>query len=289
MNPKHTIILIVTFIILAIASQSVFTVHQTQQALVLQLGVAKDRIYPPGLHFKVPLIDRVERFDSRILDHDAQALGTGARPDDALTSDLKSIVLDYYARWRIVEPLTFYTKLKTISAAQQTLHSVIFSQMRSHVGRYTLTEVVSSERTAIMDSVTKEASKLMQEFGIEVIDARIRRTDLPPENQRAIFERMRAERERQAKQYRSEGVEESTKIRSIADKERAFILAKAKKASQILKGEGDATAAKIFAEAFSQEADFFAFQRSLEALQKSFKNNTRIVITDDNPLFESIQ
>lgn len=289
MNPKHTTILIVIFAILALGSQSIFTVHQTQQALVLQLGVVKDTVYAPGLHFKVPFIDKVVRFDSRILDHDARALGAGSRPDDALTSDLKSIVLDYYAKWRIVDPLTFYTKLKTISAAQQTLHNEIFSQMRSHVARYTLTEVVSTERTAIMDSVTKAASELMQEFGIEVIDARIRRTDLPPENQRAIFERMRAERERQAKQYRSEGVEESTKIRSLADKERAVVLAEAKKKSQILKGEGDAAAAKIFAEAFSQEPDFFAFQRSLEALQKSFKNNTRIVITDDNPLFESIQ
>ena len=282
MNPKQTIILIAAFIILAIASQSIFTVHQTEQALVLQLGNPKDKIYSPGIHFKVPFIDKIVRFDARILDYDAVSA-------EAFTSDLKTIVLDYYARWRIIDPLTFYRTVRTIDNAQKRLHSVVFSQMRSHVGRYTLTEVVSSERTAIMSSVTEEASKIMKQYGIDVIDARIKRTDLPPENQRAIFERMRAERERQARQYRSEGSEESTKIRSTADKERSIILAEAEKTSQILKGEGDAKAANIFANAFSQSPKFFAFQRSLEALQKSLKGNTRIVITQDSPLFESIQ
>ena len=282
MKPKQTVLFLIAFLFIAIASQSIFTVHQTEQALVLQLGNPKDRIYYPGLHFKVPFIDNVVRFDARILDYDAVSA-------EAFTSDLKTIVLDYYARWRIVDPLTFYRTVRTIDNAQKRLHSVVFSQMRSHVGRYTLTEVVSSERTAIMDSVTKEASALMTQYGIEVVDARIRRTDLPPENQRAIFERMRAERERQARQYRSEGSEESTKIRSTADKERSIVLAEAAKTSQILMGEGDAEAARIFAEAFSKSPDFFAFQRSLDALKKSFKDNTRIVITQDNPLFESVK
>ncbi len=282
MKPKQTVLFLIAFLFIAIASQSIFTVHQTEQALVLQLGNPKDRIYYPGLHFKVPFIDNVVRFDARILDYDAVSA-------EAFTSDLKTIVLDYYARWRIVDPLTFYRTVRTIDNAQKRLHSVVFSQMRSHVGRYTLTEVVSSERTAIMDSVTKEASALMTQYGIEVVDARIRRTDLPPENQRAIFERMRAERERQARQYRSEGSEESTKIRSTADKERSIVLAEAAKTSQILMGEGDAEAARIFAEAFSKSPEFFAFQRSLDALKKSFKDNTRIVITQDNPLFESVK
>ena len=282
MNPKQTIALIITFVILLIASQSFFTVHQTEQALVLRFGSPKDTVYAPGIHIKFPFIDKVERFDARILDYDAV-------PDEAFTSDLKTIVLDYYARWRIVDPLTFYRKAKTIENAQNLLHPVIFSQMRSHVGKHTLTEVISSERNTIMSSVTKAASEIMRADGIEIIDARIRRTDLPPENQRAIFERMRAERELQARQYRSEGSEESTKIRSTADKERSILLAEAEKTSQILKGEGDAQAAKIFAEAFSQSPKFFAFQRSLEALEKSLKGNTRIVITQDSPLFESIQ
>ena len=161
--------------------------------------------------------------------------------------------------------------------------------MRAHVGRYTLTEVVASERTNIMDSVTSQASKQMKEFGIEVVDARIKKTDLPLENQRAIYERMRAERERQARQYRSEGAEEATKIRSTADKERALILAEANKQAQIIRGQGDATAAKIFADAYGKSPEFFEFQRSLEAMKKSFENNTKIIVTTDNPLFNSIK
>ncbi len=282
MNPKHTFYIILALIILGLGSQSLFTVHQTEQALVLQLGNPKDKIYEPGLHFKVPFIDNVIRFDARILDYDAPSA-------EAFTSDLKTIVLDYYVRWKIIDPLTFYRTARTIDNAQNRLHSVVFSQMRSYVGRNTLTEVVSSKRNTIMDAVTKGASNLMKEYGIEVIDARIRRTDLPPENQRAIFDRMRAERERQAKQYRSEGVEESTKIRSTADKERDIILAEAEKKSQIIRGEGDATAAKVFGDAFSNAPEFFGFLRSLEAMRKSFNDKTRIVITDNNPIFEALK
>ncbi len=282
MNPKLTYLLVAVLIVLAVGSQSIFTVHQTEQALVLQLGTPKDKIYHPGLHFKIPLIDSVIRFDARILDYDAPSA-------EAFTSDLKTIVLDYYVRWRIVDPLEFYRTARTVDNAQNRLHSVVFSQMRSNVGRNTLTEVVSSKRNTIMDSVTTGASNLMKEYGIEVIDARIRRTDLPPENQRAIFDRMRAERERQARQYRSEGVEESTKIRSTADKERDIIIAEAEKTSQIIRGEGDAIAAKIFGDAFSNSPEFFGFQRSLEAIKKSFSDKTRIVITEENPIFEALQ
>lgn len=282
MKPKHTILLAILFAILVLISQSFFTVHQTQQALVLQLGTPKDSIYKPGLHFKIPFIDSVVYFDARILDYDA-------RPAEALTSDLKTIVLDNYARWKIVDPLRFYRTVRTVPNAQARLDAVVYSQMRAHVGRHTLTEVIASERTPIMDSVTKQASNQVAEFGMEVIDARIKRTDLPPENQRAVFERMRAERERQAKQYRSEGSEESMKIRSTADKERSIILAEANKQAQILQGEGDAKAAKIFAKAFKQSPDFFSFQRSLEAMRKSLGNNTRIVLTPDHPIFEALQ
>ena len=279
MNNKLPSFIILLVIILGIGSQTLFIVHQTEQAIILQLGEPKDRIYKAGLHFKVPFIDSVVRFDARILDYDA-------RPAEALTSDLKTIVLDNYARWHIINPLQFYRTVRTIPNAQTRLDAVVYSQMRAHVGRCTLTEVVSSERTNIMDSVTKQASKQMREFGIEVVDARIKRTDLPPENQRAIYDRMRAERERQARQYRSEGTEEATKVRSKADKERALILAEAKKKAQIIQGEGDAEAAKIFANAYTKSPDFFEFQRSLEAMKLSFENNTKMIVTTDNPLFK---
>lgn len=282
MNNKLPSFIILLVIILGIGSQTLFIVHQTEQAIILQLGEPKDRIYKAGLHFKVPFIDSVVRFDARILYYDA-------RPAEALTSDLKTIVLDNYARWHIINPLQFYRTVRTIPNAQTRLDAVVYSQMRAHVGRCTLTEVVSSERTNIMDSVTKQASKQMREFGIEVVDARIKRTDLPPENQRAIYDRMRAERERQARQYRSEGTEEATKVRSKADKERALILAEAKKKAQIIQGEGDAEAAKIFANAYTKSPDFFEFQRSLEAMKLSFENNTKMIVTTDNPLFKHIK
>lgn len=262
--------------------QSLFIVQQTQQALVIQLGHPLDKVYRPGLHMKLPFIQNVVYFDARILDYDA-------RPAEALTSDLKSMVLDNYARWKIVDPLRFYRTMRTEANAQARLDAVIYSQIRAHIGRHTLTEVVNDKRTAIMDSVTEKTSQQMNEFGIKIVDVRIKRTDLPAENQRAIFDRMRAERERQATQYRSEGSEESTKIRSEADKERALILAEANKKSQVLRGEGDAEAARIYAEAFSKSPEFFSFQRGLEALRKSLGENTRMVLTPDSPLLQPIK
>ena len=231
---------------------------------------------------KLPFIQNVVYFDARILDYDA-------RPAEALTSDLKSMVLDNYARWKIVDPLRFYRTMRTEANAQARLDAVIYSQIRAHIGRHTLTEVVNDKRTAIMDSVTEKTSQQMNEFGIKIVDVRIKRTDLPAETQRAIFDRMRAERERQATQYRSEGSEESTKIRSEADKGRALILAEANKKSQVLRGEGDAEAARIYAEAFSKSPEFFSFQRGLEALRKSLGENTRMVLTPDSPLLQPIK
>ena len=279
---KPAVFAAVVFVLGILFQQSLFVVNQTQQALVIQLGHPLERVYGPGLHFKLPFIQNVVYFDARILDYDA-------RPAEALTSDLKSMVLDNYARWKIVDPLRFYRTMRTEANAQARLDAVIYSQIRAHIGRHTLTEVVNDKRTAIMDSVTEKTSQQMKEFGIKIVDVRIKRTDLPAENQRAIFDRMRAERERQATQYRSEGSEESTKIRSEADKERALILAEANKKSQVLRGEGDAEAARIYAEAFSKSPEFFSFQRGLEALRKSLGDNTRMVLTPDSPLLQPIK
>ena len=279
---KSSILVFLLLGAVILLQQSLFIVQQTQQALVIQLGHPLDKVYRPGLHMKLPFIQNVVYFDARILDYDA-------RPAEALTSDLKSMVLDNYARWKIVDPLRFYRTMRTEANAQARLDAVIYSQIRAHIGRHTLTEVVNDKRTAIMDSVTEKTSQQMKEFGIKIVDVRIKRTDLPAENQRAIFDRMRAERERQATQYRSEGSEESTKIRSEADKERALILAEANKKSQVLRGEGDAEAARIYAEAFSKSPEFFSFQRGLEALRKSLGDNTRMVLTPDSPLLQPIK
>ena len=283
MKGLKSVLLIPALLILALlAQQTLFIVNQTQQALVIQLGHPLDKVYGPGLHAKLPFVQNVVYFEARILDYDA-------RPAEALTSDLKTIVLDNYARWKIEDPLRFYRTMRTEANAQARLDAVIYSQIRAHIGRHTLTEVVADERNSIMESVTEKASQQMKDFGISMVDVRIKRTDLPAENQRAIFDRMRAERERQATQYRSEGSEEATKIRSAAEKERALILAEAGKQAQVLRGEGDAEAARIYAEAFSRSPEFFSFQRGLEALRKSLGENTRMVLTPDSPLLQPIK
>ena len=264
-------------VVLVVASQSVFVVHQTEKALVIQLGDPVDRVYGPGLHFKLPFIQNVVLFNGRMLDYDARAA-------EALTSDKKTIVLDNYARWRIVNPLEFYRTVRTVPGAQARLDDVVYSQLRAQVGRHTLTEVVSGRRGGIMADVTKRTSDIMRKYGIEVVDVRIKRTDLPTENQRAIFGRMR-----EAKQYRSEGVEESTKLRSVADRERALILAEANRRASVIRGEGDAAAARIYARAFSGAPEFYEFQRGLEALKKGLKDNSRVVITNDDPFLRPLR
>lgn len=282
MSRKSLTLLIVAVALFIVGGQSVYTVHQTQKAIVLQLGEPVGAVAGPGLHFKLPFIQNVIFFDARMLDYDA-------RSAEALTSDKKAIVLDNYARWRITDPLTFYRNVRTIPGAQTRLDDMVYSQLRVHVGRHTLTEVVSSKRAEIMAEVTRRTAELMAEYGMEIIDVRIKRTDLPPENQRAIFGRMRAERERQAKQYRSEGQEESTKIRSAADRERAILLAEANQKAEIIRGEGDASATRLFAAAYGQAPEFFEFMRGLETIRNSLKEGTRFVLTPDDPLLKPIR
>ena len=282
MNQRSAIVTGLVALLLVLASQSLFIVHQTEKALVIQLGDPVDKVFGPGLHFKIPLIQNVVLFDARMLDYDA-------RSAEALTSDKKAIVLDNYARWRIENPLQFYRSVRSIPGAQARLDDVVYSQLRAQVGRHTLTEVVSSKRASIMDDVTRRTSDIMKQYGIEVVDVRIKRTDLPAENQRAIFGRMRAERERQAKQYRSEGVEESTKLRSNADRERAVIMAEANRRAAVIRGEGDATAAQIFGAAFAQSPEFYEYQRGLEAMRKGLKDNARVILNADNPFLRPMK
>lgn len=275
---KHPVLYsILAILAVALLSQSYFTVHQTQKAIVLQLGEPLPEVYGAGLHFKLPFIQNVVYFDSRVLNYEA-------RSREAFTVDKKAIVLDNYARWRIINPLQFYRTMRTIPGAQARLDDVVYSQLRALVGAYTLTQVVSSHRADIMKEVTDKVSALMKPFGVEVLDVRIKRTDLPQENQRAIFERMRAERERQAKQYRSEGEEESTRIRSDADRQRALIIADATREAQVERGKGDASAAHTYAEAYGKSPDFYAYQRWLEAMRKSFKDNSKMVLSNETPL-----
>ena len=276
-NPAY--IFLAVIIVLLIGSQAIFTTFQTEKAIVLMLGDPKNEVYGPGLHFKIPFIEKAVFFDSRVLD-------STARAREAFTVDKKAIVLDNYARWRIVDPLQFYRTVRTLNGAQARLDDVVYSQLRAMVGAYTLSEVVSTQRAAIMTEVTKKVKEIMKQFGVDVIDVRIKRTDLPPENLRAIFGRMRAERERQAKQYRSEGEEESTRIRSDADRQQAIILAEANRDSQVIRGDADAKAASTFAQSYNRNPEFYSFTRWLETMRNSFSKNTKMILSSDRPLLE---
>jgi len=275
MSKRNGWLLGILGVALMVLFQSVFLVHQTQTGIVLELGKPVGGAKEPGLHFKKPFIQSATIFDARILEHDAL-------PRDILTEDKKAMLLDNFSKWRIVDPLQYYRTVNNERAATARLDDIIYAQLRVALGRYTLQEIVSQKRPQIMAEVLARSDELIREYGIELVDVRIKRTDLPAENERAIFGRMRAERERQAKQYRSEGQEEAAKIKSMADRDRALLLAEAEREAQVLRGQGDAESTRVFGEALKTSPEFFAFKRSLEAYEKSMANNTRVILTPDS-------
>ncbi len=260
-------------------AQSAFIVKQTEKAIVLQLGKPKAGPLGPGLHFKLPFVQNVIYFDSRLLEYDA-------RPAEILTKDKKNMVVDNYSKWRITDPLQFYRTVTSIPRAQARLDDIIYAELRVALGGYTLIEIISSDRNAIMKEVTEKSNSLVSAYGIEVNDVRIKRTDLPAENARAIYGRMRAERERMAKQYRSEGNEAAARITAQADKERAITLADADLKAEILRGKGDAIATKTYADSFGKAPKFYEFKKSLDAYEAAFKSKTRIIMSQDNPFLK---
>jgi modulator of FtsH protease HflC len=260
-------------------AQSAFIVKQTEKAIVLQLGKPKAGPLGPGLHFKLPFVQNVIYFDSRLLEYDA-------RPAEILTKDKKNMVVDNYSKWRITDPLQFYRTVTSIPRAQARLDDIIYAELRVALGGYTLIEIISSDRNAIMKEVTDKSNSLVSAYGIEINDVRIKRTDLPAENARAIYGRMRAERERMAKQYRSEGNEAAARITAQADKERAITLADADLKAEILRGKGDAIATKTYADSFGKAPKFYEFKKSLDAYEAAFKSKTRIIMSQDNPFLK---
>ena len=279
MKTSTIIAAVVAFCLIVAASQTFFIVDQTERAIVLQLGKPLDGVLEPGLHAKIPFIQNVIFVDARLLEYDAKAA-------EILTSDKKNMVVDNYAKWRITDPLQFYRTLRTVRRAQARLDDIIYAELRVALGQYTLHDVVAEKRATIMDEVTRKSTELLTPYGIAVVDVRIKRTDLPPENAQAIYSRMRAERERQAKLYRSEGLEEMEKIKSGADKDRAVLLAEAERQAQVLRGQGDAEAASVWAEAVSKSPEFFAFTRSMEAYHKAMAQKTRVFLTPDSPFLK---
>ncbi len=275
MKNKALFTLIIIFIIFFGIKGTFYTVDQTENAIVLQLGKPVKEIESPGLHFKLPFIQNVIFFDNRVLEYDSA-------PAEILTQDKKNLVVDNYAKWKIKSPLRFYETVKNYYGAQERLDDIIYSELRVVLGKHTLQEIVSLKRSEIMTFITENCNKIAKKYGIEVIDVRIKRADLPPENERHVYDRMKAERYRQAKKYRSEGMEQSLKIKSQTDKEKNIILSEAKKKAEIIKGQGEAKAIEIYGKAFSQDKNFYEFYRTMQAYQNSLTKKNRVILTPDN-------
>jgi len=279
MNAKLIGTLIVIIFVVAVLAASLFTVDETEQVIVTQLGKFMREIKEPGLKFRVPLIQAVHKFEARVLEYDAEAA-------KIITDDKKHLVIDNYARWKIVDPLKFYQTVGSETGAQSRLDDIVFSELREELARHTLTEIVSVNRAQIMDRVTEQCSQKASDYGIDVIDVRIKRADLPQDVTHSVFDRMKAERQRIAKKYRSEGEEEAVKIRAQTDKEKTIILADSYMKAEKLKGEGDAEAIKIYAEAYKEDSEFYSFVRTLEAYGNSLSEGTTLVLPSDSEFFQ---
>ena len=272
---KKNALIIGGVIAIVIISSSMFTVHMTQQAVVLELSKPKEIITEPGLYFKIPFIQKVRYFSKQLLDNDSN-------PTEVITKDKKNLLVDNFTMFRIVDPLKFLETVRGERSARARLDDIIYSELRVEIGTHDLHDVVTETRDSIMAKVTKEANVKAAEYGIEVVEVRIKRTDLPPEVANSIFNRMRTERERIAMEYRSEGKEEATKIRAETDKEKTILVAEAYKEEQIVRGEGDAQATKIYANAFNKDQKFYTFMRSMEAYKKSLKTDTTLLMSEDS-------
>ena len=272
---KKNALIIGGVIAIVIISSSMFTVHMTQQAVVLELSKPKEIITEPGLYFKLPFIQKVRYFSKQLLDNDSN-------PTEVITKDKKNLLVDNFTMFRIVDPLKFLETVRGERSARARLDDIVYSELRVEIGTHDLHDVVTETRNAIMAKVTKEANIKAAEYGIEVVEVRIKRADLPPEVANSIFNRMRTERERIAMEYRSEGKEEATKIRAETDKEKTILVAQAYKEEQIVRGEGDAQATKIYADAYSKDQKFYTFMRSMEAYKKSLKTDTTLLMSEDS-------
>ena len=282
MGPKLSFAAILLIAASILASMSAFVVDQREQALVLQFGNPVKVVTKAGLHIKMPW-QSVDNFDRRLLESDAL-------PNEVITKDKKSILVDNYTRWRIVDPLQVYQVARTQTGVASRMQDVVRGKVRELLGQHTLHEIVSGGkneklRIQLMQSIQKRANADVQDLGIEVVDVRIKRADLPQENSDAVFQRMKAERNRIAKEYRSEGEEAAKEIRATAEKEVKFLLADAYKESQIIRGHADAKATKIYASAHQKDPKFYGFVRSLEAYKQSIKEGTRLVISPESEFF----
>ena len=259
---------------------SLFVVKETNQAIVLQFGDPKKVIVEPGLQVKIPFIQNVVFLDRRIFNLDAP-------PEEVIASDLKRLIVDAYARFKILDPLKFYISVGDERVARSRLSTIINSRIRSVLGKQSLANLLSEDRSKQMALIQEGVNTEAQNFGIQIIDVRIKRADLPQANSEAIFKRMQTEREREAKEFRAKGAEMAVTITSTADKEVTVILANAKKQSEIMKGEGDGQRNKIFANAFGRDPGFFAFYRAMQAYEKALiGGDTSLILSPDSDFFK---
>ncbi len=279
MGRMITVIVALGALTLFVFSQVTFVVTETNQAIILQLGEYRYTARDPGLYFKLPFIQDAVYFDRRLLSSDAT-------PQEYLTLDKKRVQVDHVTRWRIVEPLTFFISVQNESGARARLDDVVFSELRRTLATYNFDVMIAGERENIMELVTIASRERALDFGIEVVDVRFKRADLPEEVEESVFERMKAERAREANRYRAEGEEQGAEIMASADRERIVIVAEAEEEAAQIRGEGDAEAIAIYADALNQDPEFFAFRRRLEAYVKVLQQGDMIVVSPESEFFK---
>src|SRR5271156_207620 len=272
--------LFLLFVALIVAYSSVFTVQQTEQALVVRLGKPVDVVTAPGLHLKAPFIDTVIDIDKRILDLENPA-------QQVIVSDQERLVAAAFARYRIKDALQFYQSIGTIQAANIQLATLLNASLRRVLGEVTFIQVVRDEREALMARIRDQLDKEAGGYGIQVVDVRIRRADLPEQNSQAVYQRMQTERQRQAAEFRAQGGQKAQEIRSNADRQATIIVADANSTGEQVRGEGDAERNRLFAEAYGKDPDFFAFYRSMAAYENGLKSgDTRFLLRPDSDFFK---
>jgi len=279
-SPKTMIAAIVAVVLIILGSTSLFVVQENETALLLRLGKIVDSDFKPGLHVKMPVIQTVERFDKRLQTLDA-------KPEHFLTSEKKFVVVDSYIKWRIDDTAQYYRSTKgSMMTTSRLLGERINAALRDEFGKRTISEVISGERTQIMDELTRKADESSSDLGVEIVDVRIKRIDFPPEISNRVYERMRTERERVARELRAQGAEAAERIRADADRQKTEIIANAYRESEEIRGKGDAEAAGIYAKAFSQDAEFYNFWRSLKAYRNVFSRGGSMMVLDPaSPFF----
>jgi len=262
------------------AFQSIFIVQEINQAIVLQFGDPKKIVNKSGLNFKLPFIQNVAYLDKRVLNLDNP-------PEEVIAADQKRLIVDAIARFKIVDPLKFYISVGNERVARQRLATIINSRIRGVLGKQELATLLSKDRAKQMSIIQNDVNTEAKNFGIEIVDVRIKRADLPQANSEAIYARMQTERQREAKEFRAQGAEIATRIKSTADKEVTVILANAKKKSEIMKGEGDGQRNKIFADAFGKDPQFFSFYRAMQSYEKALiGGDTSLILSPDSDFFK---